>query len=468
MTLNPYFLHGSNTEQRLVQDLINEQLRMFGVEVTYIPRKFVNTKTIIEEVQASKFDDNFQIEAYVGTYEGFTGAGDILTKFGMSLRDDVTLIISKERYEEFIAPFLTDDPQVEVPQRPSEGDLIYFPLGNRLFEIKFVEHEKPFYQLGKTYIYELQCELFEYEDEIIDTSIESIDTLVADQGYIATMNLIGLGRTADFTAVLGAGYIDKIYLNDDGYGFTSTPTVVFDPSPTNIPDNDAKAVAITTTRGGVTSIDKIYLTFAGVGYTTIPSITFTGGGGSGAAATCSINSTGDFGVVSFVRNDGGTGYGAVPSVTVSTPDNGNNTATGIASISYDGTDSYVTNVYITNAGSGYIGIPTVTISNPDTILGIGTYQFNEVIKGSRSFTTARVNEFDLDNYQLKISNLGIGGTIKGFYPGETVIGQSSGAEFVVRSITIDDLYDKYAQNDEIELEADGLIDFTESNPFGNY
>jgi len=101
-------------------------------------------------------------------------------------------------------------------------------------------------------------------------------------------------------------------------------------------------------------------------------------------------------------------------------------------------------------------------------LGIGTYQFNEVIKGSRSFTTARVNEFDLDNYQLKISNLGIGGTIKGFYPGETVIGQSSGAEFVVRSITIDDLYDKYAQNDEIELEADGLIDFTESNPFGNY
>lgn len=468
MALNPYFLNGSNTEQRLIQDLINEQLRMYGVEITYIPRKYVNKKTIIEEVQASKFDDNFQIEAYVQTYEGHTGAGDILTKFGMSLRDDVTLIISKERYEEFIAPFLAGDPEVEVSSRPSEGDLIFFPLGNRLFEIKFVEHEKPFYQLGKNYVYELQCELFEYEDEIIETSIEDIDTLVADQGYTATMNLIGVGRTADVTAVLGTGYIDKIYLNDDGYGFTSNPTVVIDPSPTNIPDNDAKAVAITTTKGGVTSVEHIYLTFAGVGYTTIPSITFTGGGGTGVAATCSINNLGQQGVISFVINDGGTGYGTAPIITVDDPALGNDTATAISEISYDGTDSFVNKIYITNPGSQYTGIPTVTVADPDTVLGIGTFQFNEIVKGSRSFTTARVMDYNFDNYILKLSNLGIGGTITGFVAGESVIGQSSGADFVVRSIVIDDLYDKYAQNDEIELEADSLIDFTESNPFGNY
>ena len=468
MALNPYFLNGSNTEQRLIQDLINEQLRMYGVEITYIPRKYVNKKTIIEEVQASKFDDNFQIEAYVQTYEGHTGAGDILTKFGMSLRDDVTLIISKERYEEFIAPFLVGDPEVEVSSRPSEGDLIFFPLGNRLFEIKFVEHEKPFYQLGKNYVYELQCELFEYEDEIIETSIEDIDTLVADQGYTATMSLIGVGRTADVTAVLGTGYIDKIYLNDDGYGFTSNPTVVIDPSPTNIPDNDAKAVAITTTKGGVTSVEHVYLTFAGVGYTTIPSITFTGGGGTGVAATCSINNLGQQGVISFVINDGGTGYGTAPIITVDDPTLGNDTATAISEISYDGTDSFVNKIYITNPGSRYTGIPTVTVADPDTVLGIGTFQFNEIVKGSRSFTTARVMDYNFDNYILKLSNLGIGGTITGFVAGESVIGQSSGADFVVRSIVIDDLYDKYAQNDEIELEADSLIDFTESNPFGNY
>jgi len=468
MALNPYFLHGSNTEQRLIQDLINEQLRMHGVEITYIPRKFVNKKTIIEEVQASKFDENFSIEAYVGTYDGYTGAGDILTKFGMSLRDDVTLIISKERYEEFIAPFLVGNAQIEVATRPSEGDLIYFPLGNRLFEIKFVEHEKPFYQLGKTYVYELQCELFEYEDEIIDTDIEEIDTLVEDIGYIATLNLIGVGRTADVTAVLGTGYVDKIYLNDDGYGFTSDPLVSITPSPTGIPNNDARAVAITTTKGGVTSIETVYLTFAGVGYTTTPTITFIGGGGSGAAATCSINSSGSQGVVAFVVNDGGTGYGTAPLITVSDPATGSDVATGIASMAYDGTNSYVNSIYITNSGSEYVGIPTVTVADPDVILGIGTYLFNEVVQGSRSYTTARVKDWNLDNYILEISNLGIGGTITGFYPGETIVGQTSGAEFSLRSVVIDDLYDKYAQNDEIELEADALLDFTESNPFGNY
>ena len=174
MSLNPFFLQGAQSEQRLIQDLINEQLQIYGVEVTYIPRKFVRKQTIIKEVQSSKFDDNFSLEAYVNTYEGYSGAGDVLTKFGVSLRDEVTLTISKERFEDFISPFLDaeDDDEIELVTRPREGDLVYFPLGQRLFEIKFVEHEKPFYQLGKTYVYEIQCELFEYEDEVIDTGID--------------------------------------------------------------------------------------------------------------------------------------------------------------------------------------------------------------------------------------------------------------------------------------------------------
>ena len=114
MALNPYFLQGSQAEQRLVQNLVNEQLKIFGVEVTYIPRKFVNTQSIIEEVTTSKFDDNFQIEAYVNTYEGYAGAGDVLTKFGMSLRDEVTLTISKERFEDFISPFMSADEDIEL------------------------------------------------------------------------------------------------------------------------------------------------------------------------------------------------------------------------------------------------------------------------------------------------------------------------------------------------------------------
>ena len=157
MALNPFFLQGSDSEQRLVQDLINEQLQIFGVEVTYIPRKFVNKQTIIEEVNASKFDDNFTIEAYVNTFEGYGGQGDILTKFGVSLRDELVISISKERFEDFIASFLTSlpDDEIDVDTRPREGDLIYFPLGGRLFEVKCVEHDLPFYQLGKNYIFEL-------------------------------------------------------------------------------------------------------------------------------------------------------------------------------------------------------------------------------------------------------------------------------------------------------------------------
>ena len=160
MALNPFFLQGSPSEQRLVQDLINEQLKIYGVEVTYIPRKFVRKQTIIEEIQSSKFDDNYAIEAYVQTYEGYSGAGDILTKFGMSLRDELTIIISKERFEDFISPFLAadeDGEEITLSTRPSEGDLVYFPLGQRIFEVKFVEHEQPFYQLGKNYVYEIKC-----------------------------------------------------------------------------------------------------------------------------------------------------------------------------------------------------------------------------------------------------------------------------------------------------------------------
>ena len=140
MALNPFFLQGSANEQRLIQELINEQLKIYGVEVTYITRKFVRKETILKEVTSSKFDDNFALEAYIANYEGYSGSGDILTKFGMSLKDELTLIISKERFEDFISPFLEsmDDDEIVLSSRPREGDIVYFPLGGRLFEIKFV------------------------------------------------------------------------------------------------------------------------------------------------------------------------------------------------------------------------------------------------------------------------------------------------------------------------------------------
>jgi len=484
MALNSFFLHGTSSEQRLVQDLINEQLRMYGVEVVYIPRKFVNKKTIIEEVTSSRFDDNFEIEAYVNNYDGYSGQGDILTKFGVSLKDELLITISKERFEDFISPFLsvlddgTEESDIILSTRPREGDLIYFPLGERLFEIKFVEHENPFYQLGRNYIYELKCELFEYEDEIISTSIEEIDTQVKEEGYITTLNLIGTGVTATASASISgsviSGYVKEIFINNDGSNYTSTPVVTISSSPTNLIGDRATAVAITTVRGGIHSVERIYLTNAGAGYVTPPSITISGGGGVGAAATCSIETTYK-GVVKFTISDGGVGYGTAPIVTVSAPGelaiNGvGQTAVGIALIGYDGLNvsPSVKSIYVSNPGFGYTTTPTVTISSPETITGFGTYLFNEIVIGSRSKTRARVKNWDKDNSILKISNVGIGVTQLGFFPGETITGTESGALYTVETFDKMDTYNKYNQNDEIEEESDLILDFSESNPFGNY
>ena len=482
MALNPFFLQGTSSEQRLIQDLVNEHLRMHGIEVVYIPRKFVNRKTIIEEVQSSRFDDNYAIEAYVNTYDGYSGAGDILTKFGMSLRDELLITISKERFEDFIAPFLgalddgSGEGEVILSTRPREGDLVYFPLGQRIFEVKFVEHEQPFYQLGKNYVYELKCELFEYEDEIIDTSIEEIDTQVQEEGYITTLRLIGVGRTATATAsILGSvnsGYVRQIFLNNDGSGYTSNPVVAISSSPTGLSGDNATAVAITTVRGGVRSVEKIYLTNSGAGYTVAPIITISGGGGTGAAATCSIETTYN-GIVRFTVTDGGVGYGTAPVITVSAPgqlslSGVGQTAVGIASMGTVGTNNVLRAIYISNPGFGYTSSPTITIANPEILTGIGTYLFNEIVRGSRSKTQAIVKSWDKDTNILKISNVGLGATQVAFFPGETIIGTESGALYSVQSYEQMDTYDKYSQNDEIEEEADLIIDFSESNPFGNY
>jgi hypothetical protein len=470
MALNPFFLQGSSSEQRLVQDLINEQLKIYGVEITYIPRKFVRKQTIIEEVQSSKFDDNYSIEAYVNTYDGYSGAGDILTKFGMSLKDEVTLTISKERFEDFISPFLaaeddgTGDSAIVLSTRPREGDLIYFPLGQRLFEVKFVEHEQPFYQLGKNYVYELKCELFEYEDEVIDTSIDEIDTQIETEGFITTLNLIGVGRTASATASINSGYIRRIFLNNDGYNYTSAPIVAISTSPTGNVGDNATAVAITTSRGGSLSVGGIILTNAGVGYTTIPTITLSGGGGIGAAATCSIETSSN-GIVRFVISDEGIGYTSAPVITITGNVGLGQTAIGTAIIN---SSTEVSAIYSSNPGSGYTSNPTITIANPPILTGIGTYHFNEIVEGSQSRTQARVKSWDIDTNTLKVSFVGIGSTTKGFVPGEIIVGAASSARYSVKSYDNMDIYDAYAQNDEIEEEADTFLDFSESNPFGSY
>ena len=180
MVLNPYFQQGAASEQNLIQDLVNEQLKIYGIEIYYLPRQYMKKNTVIKEVIESKFTDAYPLEAYVDTYEGYEGVGTLLSKFGIQELDDLNLVISQERFSSYISPLIKNIPNIELSTRPKEGDLIYFPLGDRLFEIKYVEHEKPFYQLQKNYVYELRCELFRYEDEIVDVVVDAVDDTVID------------------------------------------------------------------------------------------------------------------------------------------------------------------------------------------------------------------------------------------------------------------------------------------------
>ena len=159
--LNPFFIQGTNSEQGLVQDLINEQLKMYGIEVYYMPRQYVSTGKVIKEVLYSKFKAAFPIEAYLVNYEGFDANSIALSKFGIRISDEMSLVISKERFELYISELMDALPDVPNTLRPNEGDLIYVPLSDSIMEIKYVENRKPFYQLQKNYVYELKCELFE-------------------------------------------------------------------------------------------------------------------------------------------------------------------------------------------------------------------------------------------------------------------------------------------------------------------
>ena len=460
MALNPFFLQGSPGEQRLLQDLINEHLKIYGVDVIYIPRKFVRKQSILEEIQSSKFNDNFAIEAYINNYEGYVGQGDILTKFGVTLKDELSLVISRERFEDFITPFLDPtDTEIALLTRPREGDLVYFPLGQRLFEVKFVEHEVNFYQLGKLYMYELKCELFEYEDEVIDTSIEEIDEQIKDEGYITTLQLIGAGSTASATAIINTGYIREIFLNNDGYGYVSTPTVAISSAPAG--GQNATAVAITTSRAASYSIQSIILTNAGAGYTEPPSISILGGGGSNAFATCSIE-TSKSGITSFTITNGGSGYVNSSMVSIAGSVGTGQTAIATAIV---GAGQTISSIRIVNPGVGYTVAPTVTISPPPIVSGIGTYLFNEEVVGSISSTRGRVKSWDFDTKILKVSFVDNAATKK-FYPGELIVGTASSAIYSVKSYSTWDEYDKYSENIEIENAADSIIDFSESNPFG--
>ena len=185
---------GSAQEQKTIENLIVETIEIYGQDIYYVPRTIVNKDTVFGEDSDTKFESAKAIRAYVNNVEGWEGQGELLSKFGVRIEDKTTFIFSREKFKEKV-----DDLEVlNVEGRPNEGDLIWFPVTKHLFEIKFVEAERPFYQLGKGYVWECQCELFEYSDEDIDTGIAEIDAVETAFANAITVNF-ALGGSGDFT-----------------------------------------------------------------------------------------------------------------------------------------------------------------------------------------------------------------------------------------------------------------------------
>lgn len=171
MPTNVYFSTGTTSEQKLYEDLIIEQLKIYGQDVYYLPRKIANKDTIFGEDPASSFDDSYIIEMYVDNTDGYMGEQEIIKKFGLELRDDIKFTVSKLRWETLVS----NNSDLQNTLRPNEGDLVYFPTTKAFFEIQFVEHEQPFYQQSALPVYKLSCTKWEYSSERIDTGITEID-----------------------------------------------------------------------------------------------------------------------------------------------------------------------------------------------------------------------------------------------------------------------------------------------------
>ena len=196
MPTSPYFppyYEGYSGEQNLVQDLVDEQIKLFGSDIYYLPRTILKENTL-DDVIYSKFESQFQVEMLLSNVEGFGEQSEFISKFGIRITDEVKFIVSARRWAESEAQY---SPNLTVPGRPNEGDLLYFPLTTDIYEIKFVERESPFYQFGKIQFIIMTAEIYEIGNDKIDTGIEEIDEI--EQLFSSAIALsLKVGGTGDY------------------------------------------------------------------------------------------------------------------------------------------------------------------------------------------------------------------------------------------------------------------------------
>ena len=184
MAVNPYFKKDYSGQQDIVEELTIEIIKTMGRDMIYIPRNILETDLLFGEGNIVNYNTGIPLEMYIDSVSGFDGQGDIASKFGIEIKDNIMLTLSKKRFKQEVQTRFVDI------TRPREGDLIYFPLAKAIFEINFVEHENPFYQFGKLFSYKLTCELFTYNQEEVQTGNTDIDAVVSDnQQYVSVLTI---------------------------------------------------------------------------------------------------------------------------------------------------------------------------------------------------------------------------------------------------------------------------------------
>ena len=441
MARNVFFTHGTRNEQFLQQNLVEEYIKMFGMDILYIPRQMIAKDNVFNEEVVSQFDDSYIIEAYLENFDGFQGGGDLLTKFGIRQTDEITMVISQQRFSDLISQFLLLDEDIEVGERPQEGDLIYFPLSSNYFEIKFVEHEEPFYQLGKNYTYKLKAELFEYSDEggeFFAGDDEMIDTGYTVQYYY----LVSPGQSASATPLLTGDAVSQAVVNTNGSKYNFTPTVTVTGDGTGA---TAHAEMIVVNVGG--SIPITPATFD----PTVKNGKMVGlkilNGGEGYDVSRSY--------IDF--NDPGTA-GTKPVVTPTFDSNGTLTKVEITNEG-DGYDS-VSQIVIDSGGSGYTTAAFDIESVPSGLSG--NFVDGETVTSGTTAGTALLADWDKSEGWLKLKS-----PTEDFQIGELLVGNTSGASITIHSYDAMKTTDtKYSESATFETFADDIIDFSEGNPFG--
>jgi hypothetical protein len=282
MPTSPYFptyYAGHSGEQGLAQDLVDEQIKLFGTDIYYIPRVALKDNTL-NEVRYSKYQEHFQIEMLLQNVMGFGDNAEFISKFGLRITDEIIFRVSTRRWDEEVADH---NPTITVESRPNEGDLLYFPLTKDIYEIKFVGKEEPFFQFGKIQFYAITAEIYEVGSDSFETGVEEIDD-VEELFDPAIKLFMDPGGSGDF--IVGEEIVGDEFL--------------------------AKATSAITGD----AVSGITISDGGAHYkvATPPSVTISGGGGTGATATTTVSSTGI--VNGIAITSGGSGYSSAPTITI--------------------------------------------------------------------------------------------------------------------------------------------------------